>query len=660
MRNFHSKKSLAVAISLVTLSLFSTLRLTAAQANENWPALLAKNPGFFDFTISPDGKHLAAKIYRDGRSTLVFFDSSTMQTVGAASMGGLKEVGDYRWVNNERVVFKLVESKAWEKQPFYYGELFGVNIDGSRSQLLFGYQAGDEKAGSRLKTRESRRAWAEFIDTELDEDNQILIMSTPADKVGAKTAEILKMNVYTGKTIGRGKVPVSYANVLVGSDGVPKVVTGTNKKNETEVYIRSLTSNEWEELPRQQFGSAFTPIAVTNDNKAIYVYDNKEQDKSGVFKLDLASGKYEAVYTDPMVDVTMTSRTADNRSVYGLRVDDGFPAYALLTSAFDEANVFKKLLATFPGEVITITSSTKDGKKWLAAVSSDINPGTYYLYDHDKVSLTKLADRSPHLAGKTMAMMEPVKFPSFDGKEIHGYLTLTEQQSAAKPMVVLVHGGPHGVRDYWGFDSEVQLLAKSGYNVLQVNYRGSDGYGANYKAAGYLQWGDAIQKDIIAGTEWAIAQGHAKAGNVCIMGGSFGGYSVVQAATIKPELYRCGVAVAGIYDLTLMTKLGDIPRRGYGKAFLQKVIGNDPAQLAAFSPVNRVEQLKAHLLIAHGRHDERAPMEHATALKKALEKAGKPYEWLEFADETHGFYSESNQQIYFTKVQQYLAQHLTK
>lgn len=660
MCNFRSKKSLTAPMSLLVLSLCSTLLLPSVQANDNWPALLAQNPSFFDFTISPDGKHLAAKIFRDGRRTLVFFDSATMQTVGSASMGGMKEVGEYHWVNNERVVFQLVESKAWEKQPLYYGELFGVNIDGSRSQLLFGFQAGDAKGGSRLKVRESRRAWADFIDTELDEDDQILILSTPADKVGAKTAEILKINVYTGQTIGQGKVPVSYANVLVDSDGKPRVVTGTNKKDETEVYIRSLASKEWTELPQQLFGSTFAPIAVTKDNKSLYVFDNKGKDKAGVFKLDLASGNYEAVYTDPLVDVTMVSRTADLRSVYGLRVDDGFPAYALLTSAFEEAKVFKKLLAAFPSEQVTITSSTKDGKKWLAAVSSDINPGTYYLYDHEKVSLTKLADRNPHLTGKTMAMMEPIKFPSFDGKEIHGYLTLTEQQSATKPMVVLVHGGPHGVRDHWGFDSEVQLLAKSGYNVLQVNYRGSDGYGAEYKTAGYRQWGDAIQKDIIAGTEWAIAQGHGKAGNVCIMGGSFGGYSVVQAATIKPDLYRCGVAVAGIYDLALMSKLGDIPRLGYGKAYLQKVIGDDPAQLAAFSPVNRIEQLKAHLLIAHGRHDERAPMEHATALTEALDKAGKPYEWLEFTDETHGFYSESNQQLYFTKVQQYLAQHLTK
>ncbi len=661
MYKFRSKKTLLASFSLLTLSIFGSMLLPTAQANDNWPALLAQKPGFTDFKISPDGKHLAAKIFRDDKQTLIFFDSATMKPVGAAGMSGLKEVGEYHWVNNERVVFKIVESLPWEEEPLYYGELFGVDIDGGRSRLLFGYQAGEEKtSASNIKVRESRNAWAEFIDTELDENDRILIQSTPADKKGDRLAEVLEMNVYNGKTSSRGRVPVPYANVMAGSDGKPRVVTGTNRKDETEVYIRSADSNGWQEVPQQLFGSTFSPIAVTSDNKSLYVFDNKGQDKTGVFKLDLTSGKYEEVYTDPMVDVSMVNRTADLRSVYGLRVDDGLPAYVLLTSAFDEAKVFKDLLAAFPGEKVTITSSTKDGKKWLVAVHSDINPAAYYLYDHDKVALSKIADSHPHLSGKKMAPMQPVKFASFDGKEIHGYLTLAEQQSAAKPMVVLVHGGPHGIRDGWGFDPEVQLLAKSGYNVLQVNYRGSGGYGQEYQEAGYRQWGDAIQKDIIAGTEWAIAQGHGKAGNVCIMGGSFGGYSVVQASTIKPDLYRCGIAVAGVYDLTLMSKLGDIPRRGFGKAFLQRVIGNDPAQLAAFSPVNRVSQLKTHLLIAHGERDERAPMEHATALTNALDKAGKPYEWLEFADETHGFYSETNQQIYFSKVQQYLSQHLTK
>jgi dipeptidyl aminopeptidase/acylaminoacyl peptidase len=658
--NSNTPKKLFASLSLLTMSLFGTLHISEAQANEDWPALLAQKPAFYDFKISPDGKHLSAIVFQDGKRTLVFFDVTNMKVVGIVRMEQLLEVGEYHWVTNERVVFKLVESKPWEKEPSYYGELYGVDVDGGNGQLLFGYRAAAGQTGSNIKTRKSRNAWAEFIDIAPDKQDRILIQSTPATSKGDNLAEVLEMNIYNGKTVSRGKVPVPYASVMAGIDGAPRVVTGTNEKNETEVYIKATDSNDWQELPQQQFGTSFQPIAISKDNNSLYVFDNKGQDKSGVFKLNLKDGSYENIYTDPVVDVSEVNTTADQRSVYGLRVDDGLPAYMLLTSAFDEAKIFKELLSAFPGEQVTITSVTEDAKKWIVAVHSDINPASYYLYDHEKQSLGKIADGNPQLAGKKLAPMTPVKFASFDGKEVHGYLTLSEQQSAAKPMVVLVHGGPHGIRDRWGYDPEVQLLAQSGYNVLQVNYRGSGGYGQAFMEAGYRQWGDAIQKDIIAGTEWAIAQGHGKAGNVCIMGASFGGYSVVQSATMKPDLYRCGVAVAGVYDLPMMKELGDVQRRDSGMAYLDQVLGQDKAQLAAFSPVNRVGQLKTHLMIAHGKRDERAPIEHATALMEAMDKAGKPYEWLEFSDETHGFYSETNQKMYLTKVQQYLAKHLTK
>src|SRR5690606_14795573 len=169
-----------------------------------------------------------------------------------------------------------------------------------------------------------------------------------------------------------------------------------------------------------------------------------------------------------------------------------------------------------------------------------------------------------------------------------------------KPLVVYVHGGPHGVRDRWGFDPELQLLAKAGYSVLQVNYRGSGGYGLSHLEAGYLQWGDAVQRDIIAGTEWAIASGKAEKGNICIMGASFGGYSALQSATLAPDLYKCAVGVAGIYDLSLMHTEGDIPLRDFGISFLNEVIGADPEILAQYSPVNHVDKLKAAVLIEIG------------------------------------------------------------
>jgi acetyl esterase/lipase len=635
---------------------------TASVAAEpDYADLLSRKPDIFDVKISPDGVHLAAKMFVDGKQTLVFLDSKTMKPTGVARFAGLIEVGEYRWVNNERVVFQMVESQPWLEEPLYFGELYGVNTDGSKGQILFGYRAGETSTGTHMKPkREAKEAWAEFIESSADEDGFILIKSTPMSKDGERLPEVLAMNVYSGKTKSFGRVPVPRASVLAGPHGKPRVAAGFTPTGEREVYVKEDNVDGWTKVPSAAFGEIFDPIAVTADNKSLYVFDNKGQDKSGVFQFDLTNGKYSEVYTDPVVDVSSVKRTSDKRSVYAAEVNDGRPAYILLNQDYKEAKVFKDLLGAFPGEDVTITSSTTDQNQYVVAVGSDVSPVAYYRYDVAQNSLALLTKSSAALSGIAFAPTEPVQFDSFDGMKIHGYLTQSPAKSAEKPLVVYVHGGPHGVRDTWGFDRDVQLMALSGYNVLQVNYRGSGGYGTKYEESGYLQWGNNIQRDIIAGTEWAIAQGHGKAGNVCIVGGSFGAYSVVQSAILKPNLYRCGVAVAGVYDLSLMYSDGDIRHSGYGETYLKRVIGQDKQQLASYSPSKNVTGLTTHLLIAHGKKDERAPISHAEALMGALKQANKPFEYLEFNDEAHGFYSTENQLIYKRKLQEYLASHLKK
>lgn len=645
--------------SLALLMLVASASTYAAEPD--YADLLSRNPDIFDLKISPDGKYLAAKMFVEGKQTLVFLDSATMKPTGIAKFGGLIEVGEYRWVNNERVVFKIVESHPWLEEPRYYGEMYGVNADGSKGQLIFGYRAAEQATSSLIKPkRVAKEAWAEFIETKADDNDAILIQATPMSESGERLAEVLAMNVYNGKTKSYGRLPVPISTVIAGPNGKPRVVTGFTASGQLEVYLKEDNVDGWKQVPSTSFGNDFYPLAVTGDNKALYVYDDIGQDKTGVFRFDLSSGKFTEVYTDPVVDVFNAKRTSDKRSVYAVEVDDGRPAYILLSEETTEAKVFKDLLGAFPGEDVTITSSTEDLNQYIVAVSSDVSPLAYYRYDVAKNSLVLLSKSRAALNGIAFAPTEPIKFDSFDGMKIHGFLTQSPSKSAEKPLVVYVHGGPHGVRDYWNFNANVQLMALSGYNVLQVNYRGSGGYGDKYESAGYLQWGNNIQRDIIAGTEWAIAQGYGKSGNVCIVGGSFGAYSVVQSAILKPNLYRCGVAVAGVYDLSLMYNDGDIRHSGYGTSYLKRVIGQDEKMLASYSPSKNVGGLTTHLLIAHGKKDERAPISHAEALTAALKQANKPFEYLEFNDEAHGFYSPENQLVYKRKLQEYLATHLKK
>lgn len=657
MQSMVSKLALATILS-TSFTLSTPQAVAANQMDNTLVELLAKHPAITDIKIAPDGRHLAIRVFVDGRQALAFYDANTMKMVGSTRMQHPMQIGQFHWVNNERVVFKLTETLPWQREPVYYGELYGVNYDGSKNELLFGFRAGKKQTGTRLKQREGKSAWAEFIFNRADAQNNILLKATPASAGGDRLPDLVAMDVYSGELRSKGRAPIAYADVVADQQGEPRIASGVDDKYRRKVFLKDIKTDKWQQLPDRNYGRYFTPIAVTADNQGLHVVDNYQQDINGIYEYRFADGSYSPVFTDKTVSITQALLTADTKSVYAVRLDDGKPSYVFLADQTLEATVFSNLLETFPGDDVAITSKSTDGKKWVVKVSSDKAAAIYYLYDHEKVTLAKIADSRPELAGKKLATTEPVSFKSFDGLEVHGYWTQSPVQSAHKPTIVLVHGGPHDTRDYWGFDTELQFLAMSGYNVLQVNFRGSGGYGYKFQQLGYRQWGDAIQRDIIAGTEWAIAQGKAKAGNVCIMGTSFGGYSTVQSATLAPDLFKCGVAVAGVYDLSLLGGEGDVQYLSFAKAYLDEAVGTDPALLKLYSPIYHVGKLKTHLLIAHGKKDERAPYIHAEKLQQALDKAGKPYQWLEFDDETHGFYDPVNRKKYFHELQAYFSKHL--
>ena len=194
------------------------------------------------------------------------------------------------------------------------------------------------------------------------------------------------------------------------------------------------------------------------------------------------------------------------------------------------------------------------------------------------------------------------------------------------------------------------MLASRGYSVLQVNFRGSGGYGRAFESSGYGEWGASMQDDLTDATLWAIKEGFTEAGKVCISGASYGGYAAMMGAVREPDLYACVVAYAGVYDLKLMFEKGDIPSRESGLVFLRKVIGEDEEVLRQRSPVYNLDKVKAPIFIVHGKEDRRVDIEHAYRLRKGLEELGKPYEWLVKPKEGHGFYKPENQLEYFERI----------
>lgn len=638
--------------------LLSFILISATGYTKNWDGIFERAQ-YQNAKISPDGKYLAVSALIEGEMSLAFLNRETLVPVGMTRLSGPHEVGEFYWVNNERVVINVVKKDPMYEQPRFYGELYSVNFDGSKGNMIYGFRSGSSKSLTRGKKKKSIFGWGEIVDILPEDKNHILISSTPWSNTGEKLASVLKINVYTGKikkTFGRS--PILYSQFLTDSNGELKVVVGTDKNYDRQVYFKEDLS--WKKVPGDTFGTKVSPLFIDISGKYLYTIDNYNQDISGIFKLNLENYQYQPVYTDKKVNVTDVEMTTDNRSAYAIRIDDGYPAYLILNKKLEEAKVFKDLLKSFPYSEVDVTSKTDDGQYYVVLVSSDIDPGSLYLFDKKNNNLKQLFQFKPEFKSSEFAQVEPISFEATDGAMLNGFFTQAKakQKNELTPTVVLVHGGPHGVRDYWKFSSQVQYLASHGYSVLQVNYRGSGGYGLNYEEAGYKAWGGLVQQDILNGYQWLVKNKKAADNKVCIMGGSFGAYSAVQSAALYPDIYKCAIANAGIYDLELMFDEGDIQQRRAGMSYLKRVLGTDEQQLKSMSPVNYVEKIQIPILLAHGEKDERAPFEHAERLRAALDKADKPYEWFVIDKEGHGFYNPENQKAYMRKVVGFLDKHL--
>lgn len=291
-------------------------------------------------------------------------------------------------------------------------------------------------------------------------------------------------------------------------------------------------------------------------------------------------------------------------------------------------------------------------------MSSDINPGEFYLFDTKSKKADFLWANLSWIDPRQMAKTENIKLQARDGLELRGLLTLPVAKSQETPLLVIPHGGPHGVRDHWEFNQEVQLFANRGYAVLQVNFRGSSGYGSTFRKKGYRQWGGKMIDDITDATNWVIENRNIAKNKVCIYGASYGGYAAMMSAIKSPELYKCAIGYVGVYDLNLMYSDGDIPRFWGGKPYLEKVIGSDESELTQNSPVNYAEKIKARVMLIHGTADRRVPIKHANKMRKALEKSGKKVEWLRYGDAGHGVWDIKKQRDLYTKLLNFLDESL--
>ncbi len=387
-------------------------------------------------------------------------------------------------------------------------------------------------------------------------------------------------------------------------------------------------------------------------------------DLTQLMMMDLATGKTELIETDPDGEVDFGAAVFNPETdelLATLYVGDRTRVYPKTDKVRHDIEVLR---AKFPEGELGIGSTTRDWSKWLVSVSSDVDPGSTYLYERESGKITLLYRARPDLPGKHLAPMKPVRYTARDGLEIPGYLTLPKGVEAKNlPTIMFPHGGPWA-RDRWGYDPYAQFLANRGYAVLQPNFRSSSGYGKKYLNAGNRTWGTgAMQHDLTDGVKWLIDQGIADPKRVCIFGGSYGGYATLAGVTFTPDLYACGLPY--VAPSNLITLIDSFP--AYWRPFLEgtwyKRVG-DPAvaadrkDLEARSPLNFVDRIKVPLLVIHGANDPRVKQAEADQIVVALRDKGHAVEYIVAPDEGHGFRAPENNRALAVAVERFLAKHL--
>lgn len=627
-----------------------------------------KLPDARDVQISPDGKHFSVIYRKGGEEMLAIVDINSRKPTGVFRVEGKhRAVDQVYWVNNNRVLYSVAESYAWNKTKFNNGELIGVNIDGTQHDFIFGYRSGESSGSSRIKQKKADNGNQKILDL-LPNDNEHILIAFYPWKTSIKgwvsnptTKPILyKLNIFTGKKKKLGTLPLPYAHGITDNKGQVRFAIGVDDKNDQVAFYRESNQDEWQKLAITNFeGTKVTLLSFTPDNNSIYVAANVKSGTRALFRYNTQDKSVEKLFHNPEVDMSIFIRDFAEKRIIAVGTDLALPEYFYLEKENRKNRLHKKLMQAFKGNDVVLTSASDDGNIAVAYVYSDTNGGDYYLFNTKTLKADYLLSKYQHIEPNHMTKTQAIEFKARDGMTIRGYLT-NKASDKKQPMVVLPHGGPHGIRDYWGYDWEVQLLANRGYAVLQVNFRGSGGFGREFLEAGYGKWGTTMQDDITDATLAAIEQANIDESRICLFGASYGGYAALMGTIREPELYKCAVGSMGVYNLPMMFEEGDIPGSKSGIAYLKKVIGEDIAEQKQRSPVYNVKKIKANLLLIHGSKDERAPIEQVESLKDALDDIDKGYEWLELPDEGHGYYDENNRYIVYKKVLDFLDKNIGK
>lgn len=640
--------------------------MAAAGANAAEPPSIEyfmRHAAYSSARISPNGEYLAVGVDRGGQDVLTVIRLADMKLLKINVLPNDKSVAGYRWASDDRLVFTAVQKIGSYEQPRGTGEWYAVNADGSKPQPIIFY--GSRSAAERSKAVGNERF--NLLDPLVDDPRNVLMTVTyPRSKDGAGT-ELVLVDTFTGSRRSIARAPRENCSLQIDEKKQPRYALCYDERDEAGQYdprtelhkldddgkwvlVNNEDIDEGKQLRVRWAAADGTIYADQDDGKAPAAFGT----------LDRATGKFQRLFQDPVSDVAGIVVSPRDDKALAVFTAAGLPKLTVLDEEHPDAGLYTSLAAAFPGQVVNFSSATRDGNKIIVSVSSDRNPGELYLYDRSSGRAQFLMKNRDWVDNSTAASVRAFDFVNRDGMRIHGYLTIPAGGDGKNlPMIVNPHGGPMGPRDSWGYNPETQLFASRGYATLQVNFRGSGGFGKAFQDMAYGQWNTGIMHDIIDATRWAIQEGVADKDRICIYGGSFGGYSAMMAPAVDQELFKCAFGYVGMYDAQIQNRLSDTSKSDGGKRYLERAFGRTRAEQDAMSPINHVDKIRLPVFLAAGARDPRCPPEHTEAMYAALSKAGnKPEGMIIQSGEMHGFYDVDNRVKLYTQMLDFFNRHI--
>ena len=608
--------------------------------------------------LSPDGKHIAVsvRIKREKRNmlTMVVYTLPELKIVATHILPGFEVPVNFFWVNNQRLAIKKGLEVGYREPPVSTGEIIATNIDGTQVEYLYGYQ--NFKQSKRGERYGDDYAFGVIADVPYSRNGNIMVSSHEWRRARTNLYEI-----NTNTAVRRLVADISMPDLdfTFQHDGKARFASGYDDNNKMVLFRFDDQAKEWQRTDSSKLGSHFSPLVFLPGDDEFYALQSNLGEPDSLIIENMNSGQRKVLFKDPVGSVEQIEFSAKPEIPFAITSSVGIPKAVYIMPDAPDAKLHKILSESFPDSYVHFINFSDDGQKLLFNVSSDRDPGSFYIYDRQTGKADLLFLNMSGLEPDQMASRKPIDFITRDGEKIMGYLTVPNNPQKKKlPLILLPHGGPIDIHDGWYFDRDAQFLASRGYAVLQVNFRGSSGRGPKFRDAGMKEFGGKMIDDLVDGLKWANTLPEIDSQRVCVYGASYGAYAAMMVPVKAPSLVRCAVGYSGRYDLVSRYSQDVTKESKKVENWLRKYMGDDMNKLASESPVNLAEKIKVPVFLAHGTKDEKTELGQAENMRRALQNAGNDPEWLLIKNEGHGFYDSEHQKEFYMRLETFLKKHL--